>query len=337
MDNYKPPFTISEAMLTFVASIMEKIGLVNNYDNLSKFPHLRKNHRIRSIHSSCAIEANSLSLDQVSDVIDGIKVIGPEKDIIEIQNIIEAYRCIEKVDPLNESELKQINGIIGRKVIKDAGSYRKGNQGVADEDGNIVFIAPPPRNVPILMAKLFGFITANYNKIHPLILSSIFHYEFVFIHPFNDGNGRTARLWQNVLLGKWRSIFYWLPLESFIFKFQNEYYEAISQSHIAGESNPFIEFMLKMIDLTLEELISETTRLSKSYSIYVNKLIAAMEKGVWYTANEILSLLNLKSKETLRKNYLNEAIKNKLIVAEFPEKPTSRNQRYKLVDNERKI
>jgi hypothetical protein len=177
MDNYKPPFTISEAMLTFVASIMEKIGLVNNYDNLSKFPHLRKNHRIRSIHSSCAIEANSLSLDQVSDVIDGIKVIGPEKDIIEIQNIIEAYRCIEKVDPLNESELKQINGIIGRKVIKDAGSYRKGNQGVADEYGNIVFIAPPPRNVPILMAKLFGFITANYNKIHPLILSSIFHYE----------------------------------------------------------------------------------------------------------------------------------------------------------------
>jgi len=329
MDRYVPPFTINNEMISLVSYVMEKIGKIDSFDNLSKYPILRKQNRIKSIHSSCAIEANSLSLDQVSDVINGRKVIGPLKDILEVQNAIEAYKKIESIDPLKEDDLKEIHFEFEKNIIQTPGQYRTGNEGVSDENGNVIFIAPPPNMVPSLMTNLFKWISKEYKNISPLILSCVFHYEFVFIHPFEDGNGRTARFWQNALLGKWKSIFYWLPIENQIQKYQNDYYLAISKSHVDGNSNAFITFMLKMIDKTLDELISDTKTINNS--IYVDKLISVLKKNFWYTSNQILDLLNIKSKETLRKNYLNPAIMSGFVILEFPDKPTSRNQRYKRI------
>jgi len=331
MDKYTPPFTISNEMLSLVSSIVEKIGRIDGFDNLSKFPILRKQNRIKSIHSSCAIEANSLSLDQVSDVINGIKVIGPIRDIIEVQNAIEAYGKIEKINPLIEENIKSIHYLFEKNIIKSAGNYRLGNEGVSDEQGNVVFVAPPPNMVTSLMKRLFDFVKENFKVIHPLILSSIFHYEFVFIHPFEDGNGRTARFWQTALLGKWKPIFYWLPIENKIHQHQTAYYNAISKSHIDGNSNAFIVFMLKMIDQSFDELLNDASNMAHSISIYLDKLCSILKPGVWYTSNQILNLLNLKSKETLRKNYLNPAIGKGLLIMEEPNKPTSRNQRYKFL------
>ncbi|MEA5061020.1 MAG: Fic family protein [Erysipelotrichaceae bacterium] len=331
MNNYFPPFTITNEMISLISSIMEKVGKVDSYSNLSKYPVLRKQNRIKSIHSSCAIEANSLSFEQVTSVINGAKVIGPQKDIIEVQNAVDAYNQIEKVNPLEEGQIKTIHYLFGKNIIRDAGKYRTINEGVSDEQGNVVFVAPPPSMVPSLMNNLFSWMNKESNSINPLILSSIFHYEFVFIHPFSDGNGRTARFWQNALLGKWKSIFYWLPIENQIHKYQSEYYNAISKSHSDGNSNAFIVFMLGVIDKTFNELISDAKQLDHSISIYLEKLLNVLKTGIWYTSNQILDSLDLKSKETLRKNYINPAVENGLMILEFPDKPTSKNQRYKII------
>lgn len=325
------PFSITNEMLSLVASIVEKTTMLNSCGNLSRYPVLRKQNRIKSIHSSCAIEQNTLSLDQVTNVINGKKVIGPQKDIMEVQNAINAYNRIEKINPFVEEDLKSIQYEFTKNIIPEAGKYRNGNECVSDEKGNIVFIAPPPTMVPKLMFRLFCFINREYNNIHPLILSSVFHYEFVFIHPFKDGNGRTARYWQNAILGRWNKLCYWVPIENQIHKYQDDYYNAISKSNIDGNSNAFIVFMLKMIDKTFAELIDDTASIDTSISIYVNKLLKALRKNTWYTSSQILELLNLKSKETLRKNYLDPAIENKIMVIEFPDKPTSKNQRYKII------
>ena len=330
MDKYIPPFVLTNEMLNSVSEIMEIIGRIGALDNLSRFPVLRKQNRVRSIHSSCYIEANSLSFDQVLDIVNGKTVVGPEKDIIEIKNAIKAYNEMNNINPFSIKDLKRIHGVIGRDVVKNAGEFRTGNEGVTDENGNVVFVAPPPELVNGLMVDLLKWCKENYKIINPLILSSVFHYEFVFIHPFRDGNGRTARLWQTCLLGKWKNSFYYLPIENYIKDNQNDYYKAISDSHIAGNSNPFIVFMLKMIRDALNDL-SKDTAISSGDSIYVKKLLSVMPHGIYLTSSEILDLLNLKSKETLRKNYLDPAIQNGQVILEYPDKPTSKNQRYKKV------
>ena len=330
MDNYEPPFVITNQILNLVSAIMEKTGRINVFNELDKLPVLRKQNRIRSIHSSCAIEANSLSLDQVADVINGLPVYGPEKDIAEVKNEVRAYEELGQINPFSKKDLLRIHSLIGQGVVECAGNFRTGNEGVQDENGNIVFIAPPPELVDGLMTSLFQWIKNKEDVMHPLILSSVFHYEFVFIHPFSDGNGRMARFWQTALLGRWNKAFYYLPIENHIKDHQADYYQAIADSHIEGTSTAFVTFMLKMIDSALDELIANTSLYSEN-SIYVKKLLEKMPAGVFLSASEILDLLNLKSKETLRKNYLNPAIEAGYIVLEFPDKPTSKNQRYKRV------
>lgn len=329
MQRYVPPFNITNQIIDYVSSIMEKIGIVSSFNNLSKFPTLRKQNRIKSIQSSCAIEANSLSFNQVEDVINGQKVIGPSKDIIEVKNAIEAYKIAFKKNPFSESDLKFIHKILTTDVVITPGQYRTGGEGVIDENGNVIFIAPPGKMVPQLMSDLFNWTEENFKSMNPLILSSVFHYEFVFIHPFGDGNGRMARLWQNLILSKWKPIFEFIPIESFIEKYQSEYYSAISESHKNGESTPFITFMLKMIDLSLSELISQTSSQIDNANSYVKKLMKMLVTNKWYSAKEMQLLLGLSDRSNFRKTYLNPAIELGLVVLEFPDKPTSKMQRYK--------
>ena len=330
MEKYITPFVITNEILNYVSSIMEKIGKISSFDNLSRFPILRKQNRIRSIQSSCAIEANSLTINQVEDVINDKIVIGPSKDIKEIKNAINAYDIAFDKNPFLEKDLKYIHSVMTKDLIELSGKYRTTGEGVIDNKGNLIFIAPPKEMVPTLMSNLINWAKENFNNISPLILSSIFHYEFVFIHPFSDGNGRMARLWQNLILSKWKPIFKYIPIESLIKKYQLEYYDAISKSNLNGDSTVFIEFMLKMIDLSLTDLINDASLEMDNSSIYVNKLLKVLTKNKWYTSKEMQSLLNLSDRVNFRKNYLNPAIELGLIEVEFKDKKTSKNQRYKL-------
>ena len=195
-------------------------------------------------------------------------------------------------------------------------------------DGDkIIFFAPPEDLVPKLMADLFEWV--NNDKETPILIKScIFHYEFVYIHPFGDGNGRTARLWQNVLLTSWNPLFEFIPIESQIKKYQSDYYKVIDISNKNGDSNVFIEFMLKMIDETLDEVLLSVTKESKNISDQVNRLLEVMDDDIPLSANEIMERLGIKSKETLRASYLNPALDNGLIRMTLPDKPNSKNQKY---------
>ena len=328
MDNYIPPFDITNIMLDRISSIMKKIGKLDNYKDLNKVLVLRRNNRIRSIHSSLAIEANSLSFDQVKDIIDGKKVIGPQDEIQEVKNAYEAYKLIKEVNQYSIKDLKKVHGVMTYLTVDESGEFRKGNEGVFDEKGNCIHICPPPEQVDELMKQLFKWMEDNNGIVHPLILSSVFHYEFVFIHPFKDGNGRTARLWQNVILSNWEEIFEYVPIESQIKKYQEEYYLAIANCDHNGNSTEFIEFMLKMIDETLEDLMDSTSLQASHVSSYVNKLLDVMESGVAMTTSELMEKLNMKSRISFRDNYLNPALENGLIKMTNPDKPTSKNQMY---------
>ena len=328
MDKYMPPFEISNEMLKKVSDIMEKIGKLDSFTNLDKTPYLRKQTKINSVHSSVAIENNPLSLEQVKDVINGKLVIGEQKDIQEVKNAYKAYEMLKDINPYSIDDLKKVHGVMTFLVEEVSGEFRTSSEGVFDDNGNCIFICPPGDRVNSLMNDLFEWLNENKDTIHPLILSSIFHYEFVFIHPFTNGNGRTVRLWQNSILYKWKDIFEYLPIESKIHKYQDEYYNSIALCHKNANSNVFIEFMLKMIDETLDEAISTSHLPITNETININKLLDVMESSKPMTATEIMEKLGIKSKETLRGQYLDPAIKQGLVSLTIPDKPTSKNQMY---------
>lgn len=327
MEGYKPPYSITEKMLNIVSSISEKMGKINVYHNLEGKPHLRRNNRIKSIHSSLKIEANSLSMGEVKDVIEGRIVLGPEREIQEIKNAFEAYDMIKNLDPFSIKDLKKVHGIMTKRLEMEAGNFRNGDEGVFNGE-ECIFMAPPAHLVPEQMSDLFAWMKENKSKIHPLIMGAVFHYEFVFIHPFSDGNGRVARLWHTVILSKWNSVFEYIPIESQIEKFQDEYYTAIADCHVNGDSNVFVEFMLEQIDTILDEVISQIRRPDDTLSEYVKKLLAVMDFEVPYSAATIMARLGIKSRETFRKNYLDPALGLGLVARTIPDKPNSKNQRY---------
>ena len=327
MREYKLPFTITNKILSYVSSISEKIGRITATSSLEAKPHLRKNNRIKSIHSSLKIEANSLTLGQVRDVINGRTVLGEQKEIQEVKNAYAAYEHLSEIDPYNIQHLKQFHGIMTKYLVEESGKFRSGEEGVFNGE-ECIFMAPPARLVPQLMDELFTWMKAAQGEVHPLILSSVFHYEFVFIHPFSDGNGRMARLWHTAILSKWKPVFEYIPIESQIEKFQDDYYEAISRCHAAGESTIFIEFMLSQIDKILDDISDQINEKNEYLSESVQKLLEVMEYDVPYTSNALMEKLGLKAKEGFRRNYLQPAIEMNLVRMTIPDKPNSRNQRY---------
>lgn len=247
--------------------------------------------RIQSIHSSLAIENNQLSLFQVEAVINGKAVIGEQKDIQEVKNAYKAYEEIDNVNPYSVDDLKKIQGILTFAIEDDSEKFR--NHGEAVYDGDVqIFMVPPHRMVPELMDNLFNWMNEVKEKVNPLILSSIFHYEFVFIHPFSDGNGRTARLWQTAILAHWKDLFKYIPIESIIRKHQEEYYTAIQNCNNAGNSNEFIEFMLKVINEAIDGMIvtssQETTQKTTQ-----EKIINLIKKNPAITQVEMAKILDL--------------------------------------------
>lgn len=325
MDKYIPPYDITEEMLELVSEITENLGRLSSINNLERLPRLRRVNRIKSIQSSLAIENNTLSLEQVTDVIDGKRVLGPEDDIIAVKNAFGVYKRLSEFDPFSLYDMQKAHGIMMNGLISGAGELRTGPVGVFNEKGKVIHIAPPQEMVPDLMTQLFDWLKNS--KTNMLIRSSVFHYEFEFIHPFGDGNGRTGRLWQTALLSSWKPIFEWVPIESLIKDNQEEYYKAIGLSTAEGKSNIFILFMLGVIKRAVEEIVKDT----HNHQIHISNQIKALMSVIEVypmSALELMEKLGLKSRLTFRKNYLQPALEAGLIAMTDPDNPTNRNQRY---------
>jgi Fic family protein len=260
MKNKQPPFRITNKIIDDVAEISELTGKLSVHDHLSSNPNLRRTNRIRTIHGSLAIEQNTLSLEQVTAVLNGKHVLAPPKDIAEVKNAYEIYERLDELDPYSVDDLLAAHGIMTRGLVEESGVFRSRPVGVVDQSGNILHFGTLPQYVPDLVGKLLNW--AQTTDLHMLIRSCVFHYELELIHPFADGNGRIGRLWHTLLLSKWNPIFAWLPVESIIHDRQQEYYDAINTSNDAAESTAFIEFMLSAIKASLIDAISTSNALS---------------------------------------------------------------------------
>lgn len=324
-DKYIPPYEITDEMLELVSEIMENLGKLSGVNELEKLPRLRRVSRIKSIHSSLAIENNTLSIEQVTDVINGKRVLALQKDIEEVHNAFNAYEKLSEINPYSIDDLLKIHGIMMNGLVKEAGRLRSGQVGVYNQDGKVVHLAPPADFVPQQLGQLFDWVKdSNANM---LIKSSVFHYEFEFIHPFNDGNGRTGRLWQTALLASWKPIFAWIPIESIIKDNQEDYYNAITLSTSQGKSNIFIEFMLDVINKAIKDIITDTRNHYNHINNQITELMKVIESYP-QSATELMLKLNLKSRLGFRKNYLQPALDAGLIGMTEPDKPTSKNQKY---------
>ena len=260
MRNQKPPFEITNQMIDYVAEIAELVGKLSAVSSLSANPTLRRSNRIRTIHGSLAIEQNTLSLEQVTAVLNGKHVLAPPKDIAEVKNAYEIYERLDELDPYSVDDLLTAHGIMTRGLVEESGVFRTRPVGVVDSEGHVLHFGTLPQYVPDLVMELLDW--AKTSEVHMLIRSCVFHYELELIHPFADGNGRVGRLWHTLLLSKWNSAFAWLPVESIIHDRQQEYYDAINTSNDAGESAVFIEFMLSAIKASLIEAISTSDEMS---------------------------------------------------------------------------
>lgn len=252
MRNKKPPFEITAAILSDVATISELVGSIGSTQNLSTNPTLRRQNRIRTIYSSLAIEQNTLSLEQVTAVLSGKRVLAPPKDIAEVQNAYEIYDHLSELNPYSVEDLLLAHRVMMRDLVSEAGMFRSRPVGVVDSEGNILHFGTLPQYVPGLVEELLQWTEES--PLPLLIKSCVFHYEFEVIHPFADGNGRIGRLWHTLLLSQWNPLFAWLPVESIIHDHQQEYYDAINRSNALGEGTPFLEFMLGVIKEALQEV-----------------------------------------------------------------------------------
>ena len=260
MRNKKPPFEITNRMIDYVAEIAELLGKLNVTNGLSSNPTLRRSNRIRTIHGSLAIEQNTLSLEQVTAVLNGKHVLAPPKDIAEVKNAYEIYERLDELDPYSVDDLLTAHGIMTRGLVEESGIFRTRPAGVVDSEGHVLHFGTLPQYVPDLVMELLDWVKTS--EVHMLIRSCVFHYELELIHPFADGNGRVGRLWHTLLLSKLNPVFAWLPVESIIHDHQQEYYDAINASNDAGESTVFIEFMLSAIKVSLIEAIDASGAMS---------------------------------------------------------------------------
>ena len=320
----KPPYTITPNILSRVEQVGEAIGRA---ETAGKDLRMRRSNRIRAIRGSLAIEGNILSDEQVAAILEGKPVVAPLKDVQEARNAIRTYN--RKWDPGSEGDLLRAHRVLMEGFAP--GRYRRTGVTVAG-GGTVHHIGPPPGRVPQLMANLFAWL--NGTDEHPLITSSVFHYEFEFIHPFEDGNGRIGRLWQTLILTRWKRLFAHVPVESLIHARQNEYYEAIRQSSAKGESTPFIEFMLDIILQTLRSpLLSDQA--GDQESDQVARLLAVLRKGP-KTAAELMAAMGLSHRPSFRRSYIRPAMSAGLVDMTRPESPTAKNQRYRITERGKK-
>lgn len=340
--HYAPPFSLNNQILSRVANISEQLGRLTATQDRAQSLLLRKVNRVRTIQGSLAIEGNQLTEDQITAILEGKRVIAPAREVQEASNALTVYEQLDRFAYQKESSLLQAHKTLMLGLIDSAGQYRNTGVGVI-KNQQVIHMAPPADRVPKLMGELFTWL-ANSDD-HPLIKSCVFHYEFEFIHPFADGNGRMGRLWQTLILKQYHEVFTYLPVESLIAAHQTEYYQAIADSTNAADSAPFIAFMLSMIEQALQQLhhTSESVetgvspQVAPQVSPQVKMLIKVMKVAgeteqaqTSFNRTYLQKLLGLKDKKSFNQRYLQPALSNGLIEMTIPDKPTSRLQQYRL-------
>ena len=279
----KPPYDITPKILKLITSISEKLGEINATYLSKQSPQLRKQNRIKTIHSSLQIEGNTLTEEQITALIENKRVIGPEKDVLEVLNAIKLYENLEKYKFYSDKSFLKAHKVLMNGLIQSPGKYR--TKGVGIVKGNMVeHVAPPAENVPYLMKDLFEYLKDSEEL--TLIKSCVFHYEMEFIHPFIDGNGRMGRLWQTLILMSEYPVFEFLPFQTLISQTQNEYYNSLAMCDKLGKSTIFIEYMLGVIDKSLSNLLD-----------YNNRIFKDVDRLEYF--------IKLGAKEFTRKDYMN--------------------------------
>ena len=328
MSKYQPPFHLTNAIINLIALISEEIGRITVLSHGNLNPHLSRENRIKTIHSSLAIEHNSLSLEQVTAILNGKRILGNPNEIREVQNAYTTYEMMLSLNPASVKDLLKAHKMMMSGLIRENGKFRSGGVGIFDGDV-LIHMAPPANFVPEHMENLFAWYKAS--DMHPLIKSSIFHYEFEFIHPFADGNGRMGRLWHSMLLGNWNELFYWLPIEELIRSRQKEYYDALGQSDKMTDSCVFVEFMLDIILATLKET-SVVGNLNNDKQINLTqdqkKLLNILGNEA-LSARELMQTMGFAHKASFYQKYIKPALKLGLIEMTIPNMPSNRNQKYK--------
>lgn len=325
---YFPPYTITDKTVNLISSITEIITKITINDNMSNNPKLRKDNRIRTIHASLAIENNSLSLDQVTDIFNGKRILGAPDEICEVKNAFEAYNKLLEMNPYSVKDMLLAHKVLMNELAKESGTFRSGGVGIFAGE-QLIHMAPPANQVPHLIKELVDW--AKKADVHPLIKSCVFHYEFEFIHPFSDGNGRMGRMWQTLMLYQWKSPFGWLPIETLIRERQDEYYKVLGECDHSADSGKFVEFLLKAIYDALCE-IAGTEQVTVQVTEQVERLLEVIGDRE-YSTKELMGLLGLKHRPTFRNNYLLPALELGMIEMTIPDKPNSSKQKYKRLKN----
>ena len=324
--SYTPPYSINSAILSLVAEIAAEVGRLGALAGNGSVPKLRRENRIRSIHASLAIENNTLSLDQVTSVIAGKRVLGPQREIQEVKNAFAAYEAMPSWKPTALKDLLAAHRLMLEGLVDEAGKFRTRSVGIA-KGKRIVHLAPPADRVPGLMKDLLGWLKRT--DAHPLIAGCVFHYELEFIHPFADGNGRIGRLWQTLILSQWNPLFAFLPVETVIRDQQAEYYSILAACEKAGNSTAFIEYLLSALLVALRDS-PNTDQVNDQVTDQVTALLRALGTKT-LSALECMKRLKLSHRPTFRANYLNPALSAGLIERTIPDKPNSRLQKYRIV------
>ncbi|TVR02334.1 MAG: Fic family protein [Spirochaetaceae bacterium] len=325
---YQPPYTITAAIVNLVAEISEAVGRLTVLSDQARALRLRRINRIRTIHGSLAIEGNTLSESQITAIMEGKRVVAPPREVQEVKNALAVYDRFDTWVPEAEKDLLEAHRLLMAGLIDEAGMYRSGGVGVM-AGRQVIHLAPPADRIPHLMADLFAWLAAT--DAHPLIASSVFHYEFEFIHPFADGNGRIGRLWQSLILASWNPLFADIPVESLIFEYQAEYYQALKESTDQADSAFFIAFMLRMI---LDTVTASTPEVALEVTPEV-RLLSVLAGEM--TRQQLKETLGLKDDEHFRKAYLLPALDAGLIEMTIPDKPRSSKQKYRLTDKGRQL
>ncbi len=332
MSDYKPPFHMTDKMISLIAEISEQVGRITVLQKGTISPHLRRENRIRTIHASLTIEHNSLSLEQVTAIIDGKRVLGNPNEIKEVQNAYEAYELMLRLTPSSVDDLLKAHKLMMNGLVPEKGKFRSGGVGVFDGEV-LIHMAPPAEFVPEHIHNLFTWYQQS--ELHPLIKSAVFHYEFEFIHPFADGNGRMGRMWHSLLLSKWKELFFWLPIEELIQSRQKEYYDALGAADKQADSAGFVELMLEIIRDSLESVTAvgrstdqDGDQVTDQDNTSVERLLSALGNDT-LSATELMERLGLSHRPTFRKNYLHPALEQNLIERTIPDKPNSKNQKYR--------
>ena len=294
---YVPPFEITPKIIDLISKISEKIGEINSLESSARHVELRRESRIKTIHSSLAIENNSLSLEQITAIINGKRVLGAPNEIQEVKNAIQSYDLLLSLDSTKEKDLLRAHALMMKDLVRNNGRYRSGGVGIFNGQ-NVVHVAPPASRVPALMKDLFRWVKRA--DVHPLVKSCVFHYEFEFIHPFQDGNGRLGRLWQSAILKDWKKVFAWIPVESLIKENQAKYYRVLRACDATADSTAFVEFLLLLILKAAEEIVKNEKRVTVKVTVKVTvnqkKILEAVKKNPYVTLDELSKKIGISRK-----------------------------------------